>query len=207
VVATHQNIPAVLPPTAATQSPAVVDAACRPKDDYWLELDSAQYWLPALAALVGVCLFGHRTLNAVAFELTAGHSPLDAYAMYTASSVTWIVATLLGWPMSLAHCQLAAILGTSDFRHHGVPELRPPVLATPPRSTDTITPPRSTDTITLPRSTDTRARCVRSVNRWYAARVVAAFVLTAIVTALMSATFFTMAAQTKRTWPDTTCFP
>jgi phosphate/sulfate permease len=196
VVATHQNIPAVWPPTA-TQSPAVVDAACRPKDDYWLELDSAQYWLPALAALVGVCLFGHRTLNAVAFELTAGHSPLDAYAMYTASSVTWIVATLLGWPMSLAHCQLAAILGTSDFRHHGMRAVHHG--ATPPRSTDTITPPRSTDT--------TRARCVRSVNRWYAARVVAAFVLTAIVTALMSATFFTMAAQTKRTWPDTTCFP
>jgi hypothetical protein len=147
VVATHQNISAVLPPTA-TQSPAVVDAACRPKDDYWLELDSAQYWLPALAALVGVCLFGHRTLNAVAFELTAGHSPLDAYAMYTASSVTWIVATLLGWPMSLAHCQLAAILGTSDFRHHGVPEL---LLCSPPRPAQLTRSPRPAQLTRSPR--------------------------------------------------------
>ena len=65
------------------------------------------------ALAIGVALLGHKTLNAVAFQLTPGLSPVDGFAIHMSSSWVFLVATYLKWPLSVTHCQSASMVAVT----------------------------------------------------------------------------------------------
>ncbi|NIZ13379.1 inorganic phosphate transporter [Phaeobacter sp. HF9A] len=147
-------------PAEINPFPAILDVP------FWVVL------VGAFGMAVGVLLFGPRLINMVGNQITK-LNPIRAYCVSTSAALTVIIASWLGLPVSSTHVAVGAVMGVGFYREHmaakarqaGIKPLRPG----------------------LPHEDRRRRRLVR---RSHVLTILAAWIITVPLSALLSALLF-----------------
>ena len=148
--------------------PAEIDAFAPVSVPFWVLI------IGALGMAMGVLLFGPRLINMVGTQITK-LNPIRAYCVSTSAALTVIVASWLGLPVSSTHVAVGAVFGVGFYREHVAAQTR--------RAGGKSNRPG------LPREDRSRRRLVR---RSHVLTILAAWLITVPLSAMLSALVFTV---------------
>ncbi len=151
---------------------------------------SIPLWVMAIGAIgiaVGLALFGPRVIKTVGTRITK-LDPLRAFCVALSAAATVLVASALGLPVSSTHIAVGGIFGVGLIREHWRNKQIPHVAANPTAPFLDVPQLNETPEAALKRyKKKTRRRLVR---RQYLLGIIAAWLITVPMAALLSALIY-----------------